>query len=53
MDSDCLGELVCLYSYELPSRLHYISPNSPDAYRCGKCVIPEHTDFNLNLYNHE
>ncbi|XP_065917647.1 peroxidasin homolog [Dysidea avara] len=34
-NSDCLGDLVCLYTYQLPSTLDYISSRAPLANTCN------------------
>lgn len=41
VDSDCTGDLVCLYAFELPSQLHYISPANPRAYTCDFSTVPK------------
>lgn len=35
-DSDCAGDLVCLYSHQLLSLLDYISGTDSRAFTCGR-----------------
>ena len=37
MDSDCAGDLVCLYTHQLASSLDYISVADTRAFTCGEC----------------
>lgn len=47
-DRDCEGELVCLYTHQLPSMLLYISPNDTLAFTCAvPSVPPELLERNL------
>ncbi|XP_064394939.1 leucine-rich repeat-containing protein 24-like [Halichondria panicea] len=40
LDSDCVGELVCLFSHQLPSSLSYISQSDPLAFTCADPSVP-------------
>ena len=50
-DGDCLGDLICLYSHQLPSGLLYISRTNGMAFTCGKrylCIT--HAAWNVCVY---